>query len=332
LSAGGLAFAGPNGAVCPRHRSQELIVPEACPTCVICNNDRSAVDAETTSYLNLPEPFAVVACRDCGFRWLNPRPTAAEYTALYSDGYFAKAADNNTPETPWLRNFPPVEEDYSTAIVNRLTSHFRSRLRLLERLCPRKGSILDVGAATGDFVVLAREAGFETVGLEPSPAACHMAREKHGVSLTCGDLFSYDAGNKRFDVVHLNHVFEHLLDPAAALDRIRRLMHPDSLLVIEVPNQFENWPQKVRQIMNRIERLPRSLHSIHHTYFYTRTHLERLLSDHGFRVLRSKTFSLGRRLHIRPRPHNFVLGLIGWIGNLIGGYGEDIEVVATLDP
>ena len=242
-------------------------MPETVERCVICHREDSDKDAAATEYLNLPKPFAVVKCRGCDFRWLSPRPTADEYKALYSGAYFSSSSESSV-EMDWLRQFPPAAADYIEEALPARRWLYEDRVRMLRAMFPEKKSILDVGAATGEFLSIARQGGFEPHGIELSEYDCRMAAECHGFSLTHGDLLDFDAGDRRYDIVHLHHVFEHFTDPVVAARKLRSLMAIKGIVLIEVPSQFDNWPFKLRRFFGRDPRKVRDMHSIHHLYFY----------------------------------------------------------------
>ena len=304
-------------------------MPETVSECVICGHRNYTLDAAGTYLLNLPEPFNVIRCGRCDFRWLSPRPTAEEYVELYSESYFTRNIQIPA-DRAWIRDFPPFKEAYISDTLPRRRKHYESRLRLLRRLFPNNKRLLDVGAATGDFLDLARRYGYHVDGIEISAAACRMAMELNEILIENTDLGSFMLKDEPYDIVHLHHVFEHMTDPVGALQKIRTIMNDKSVLAIEVPNQFENWPYRVQRWYKGVDRLPRSLHSIHHPFFYSYRHILALLDQQGFEILRAKTFSFGRRLQLNRDLGNVVLGTIGWFGNRVGGYGEDIEVFATL--
>ena len=55
----------------------------------------------------------------------------------------------------------------------------------------RDGPILDIGTATGDFLVALREVGFTSLhGVDPSPDAARKALESHGLDVTPGTRVS----------------------------------------------------------------------------------------------------------------------------------------------
>ena len=46
---------------------------------------------------------------------------------------------------------------------------------------------------------------------------------------------------KKFDVIILNHVFEHLINPILYLKKIKKLLKKDSLIVLQMPNINKNF-------------------------------------------------------------------------------------------
>ena len=57
----------------------------------------------------------------------------------------------------------------------------KNKLNLINSHQPNKGRILDIGAGTGDFLSVAKNDGWQTVGVEPSEKAKAIAKSK-GVS------------------------------------------------------------------------------------------------------------------------------------------------------
>jgi SAM-dependent methyltransferase len=149
---------------------------------------------------------------------------------------------------------------------------------------------LDVGAATGEFVKVAREHGFDADGTEFSEYAVEQAKVNGIVldRLPLEDIRKDEA----YDIVHLNHVFEHLTDPTTELTHIRRLLRTNGILYIEIPYQFH--PVERLSFLVRRPRADFSLTSLHHPYFYTPRTIRRLLKAHGFDVLRVSLFSAER--------------------------------------
>jgi 2-polyprenyl-3-methyl-5-hydroxy-6-metoxy-1,4-benzoquinol methylase len=251
--------------------------------CPVCEADRWSVDDLATRILALPETHAIVVCAECGQRRLEPQLTDAELDDLYSGAYFSssQAVSMSLPRV----EAPP--NDYSRDVVGDRRKKFEQTLAKIKKQHPSARRLLDVGAATGELVRMARDFGFEADGIEMSQFAVSQAQEINGVTLERNTL----AGVLRsdyYDCIHLNHVFEHFNEPLTELRHIGRLLREGGLLYIEVPYQF----QIIEKLLFRVRRTTPALtlHSLHHAYFYTPDTLARVLSANGFEILSVSVF------------------------------------------
>lgn len=108
----------------------------------------------------------------------------------------------------------------------------KNKLNLINSLQPQKGKILDIGAGTGEFLSVAKNDGWQTIGVEPSERAKSIAKNK-GVSFVeeTGELESHS-----FDVISMWHVLEHVPDLDKQIKELKRLLKPSGTLIIAVPN------------------------------------------------------------------------------------------------
>ncbi len=104
------------------------------------------------------------------------------------------------------------------------------KIRLLDRYAGEERSLLDFGAGTGDLLYAARQKGFDVAGVEPNAKARTRAMEK-GIT-----LFDELPLGKKYQVITLWHVLEHLPEPEKTLENIRQLLHNSGTLFIAVPN------------------------------------------------------------------------------------------------
>lgn len=296
-------------------------MPIPVETCVVCASQSQRVDQKASYELNLIEPFQIVQCTNCGLRWLNPAPTDQEYEMIYTASYWDKA--EHAPDVPeWIRQFPA----WTGEIPDR-NPGYSERLQRLKSMAPAAKSVIDIGTGFGSFLAVARDLGWDIEGIELSEFGCQTAMKKYGIAVKRSSLDDYDAKGRTFDVVHLSHVFEHFTHPDRALDKLITLMHPGSLLVIEVPNQFREWVHLMVKWIKRVPRAERSLFSIHHPFYYQPGHIVRLCVQRGLTIRRVST-------HFPERwNENFqrkVLGKLDQIADSLGRHGTNIEVVAEL--
>ncbi len=210
-----------------------------------------------------------VRCEACGLVWLDPMPTAGEVAAYYEQSY----RDG-------------IYEPYAAAeTIRRLIAQHR-----LAAIRPhaRPGRWLDVGAATGHFVEAAVLAGIAAEGCELSGSAVERAR---GRGLTMHHAAVEDfTPTAPYDTITAFDVLEHLREPRAFLDRLRRWLAPGGTLALTLPDVSSIYPRLMRR--HWFYYAP----SDHLHYFDPRT-ITRLLGEHGFgraRVTRAyKPLTLG---------------------------------------
>ncbi|MGR0479912.1 MAG: methyltransferase domain-containing protein [Candidatus Electronema sp. V4] len=251
---------------------------EVVDYCILCESNHSTeVDSNFSNRLGLIDPFKCRKCSTCGLRWLSPRPTQEGYKLIYTmDNYFGGEYS---------------QESFSILEKSR-AKLFRDRLKRTSRLFNEyQGgkTLLDIGAATGQFVYEANMAGYNAFGIELSPEAIEQARKRYSVSLRQQSLQDLITQGYKFDIIHMNHVFEHILDPTICLKQCKKLLNVNGVLIIEVPQQFYNNLDKLKDILLMNSKHLFTPYSLHHTYFYTPNTLTMLLKDNGFAIRSLRT-------------------------------------------
>jgi len=160
--------------------------------------------------------------------WLDPRPTATLLPSYYRHYYThgSAAARHRRPALEWL---------YRGALST--LPYMRERERL-ERMYLGAGAgrrVLEIGCGDGSRLELLRRQGWQVTGQEVDEAAALRARAQ-GFEVLVGDVASIDLGREPFDAVVMNHVVEHLLEPASVLEHCRRLLGAAGVLVVTTPN------------------------------------------------------------------------------------------------
>jgi len=159
-------------------------------------------------------------------------------------------------------------------------SRFEAELRGLEDQGLR-GSVLDVGCATGAFLRHATHRGWRCSGVEIADYAREQVHAELGipVAASLADL----PADSRYDVVTLHHVLEHIHEPLGFLsDEIRPRV--GKRLLIEVPN-FGSLGSRVDGPHWK------DLRPDQHVIHYTPETLGRLVEQAGFKVHRIYTLA-----------------------------------------
>jgi len=115
----------------------------------------------------------------------------------------------------------------------------KNKLALINSYQFDKGRILDIGAGTGDFLSVAKNDGWEIIGIEPSDKAKEIASKK-GVTFVAN---TSELENHSFDVITMWHVLEHVPDLDYQIKELKRLLKPNGTLIVAVPN-FKSFDAK----------------------------------------------------------------------------------------
>ncbi len=177
--------------------------------------------------------------------------------------------------------------------------HKSNRLNLdswkfLTRYARSPRSILDIGCGNAGLLHLARESGWDVAGMELSQQAADAIREDQGIDVIVADFLQYDnAEGRRYDVVALRHVLEHLPDPILAMRKMGDLLKDGGLALLEFPNTGSFSYRSKRWLKNA--GLKNSKYSPDwrpgHVNEYCRRSFEYLLDRTGFELVVWRTYS-----------------------------------------
>lgn len=143
-------------------------------------------------------------------------------------------------------------------------------------------SVFDIGFGWAQALLYFHSKGIEVSGLEPSPEGVEYARSK--------GLEVYEAGiedftvtqGKRFDVVLMLNVLEHLSHPHKTLKSIQKhLLKPGGILVVEVPNEYNDF-QTSAVAEHGLEEW--WVCPPHHLNYFSTSSLKSLLEQCGYEV------------------------------------------------
>lgn len=168
----------------------------------------------------------VLLCNGCRNAFVPPSAIPENLESIYSQAYF---------EGGEATGYPGYRADRELLFQN-----FRERLDFIEKAGPPGRRLLDVGAAYGFFLKVARDAGWDASGVEIAPDCALEAARISGASVACGDFLDVPVPGP-FDVIVMLDVIEHLRDPAAAVARAFELLSPGGLLVIETGDFRAPW-------------------------------------------------------------------------------------------
>ena len=108
------------------------------------------------------------------------------------------------------------------------------RLHILEGQM-KSGRLLEVDCASGEFLALAKEDGFDVQGVDSSKLFVDFNRQ-NGIEVKHGIVEDFDSYPRSFDAIALFHLIEHVEDPVGFVQTLEPLLRQDGLLFVATPN------------------------------------------------------------------------------------------------
>jgi len=214
--------------VVPTHEETSEMWEEV--PCNLCGSRNASVkyqgttDQDTEKLLksycasgNFVSKETLVECNECGLVYTSPRLNREMILKGYTE-----------TEDP----------TYVSQAKGRILS-FGQCLKAVEKYV-KKGVVLDVGAAAGFFLKVAKDNGWKTYGIEPSKFLSDFGNKNYGVGITCGTVETCPVFPEKMDVVTLWDVLEHTFDPKDVLNRCNRYLKDGGYIVVNYPN-ISNW-------------------------------------------------------------------------------------------
>lgn len=172
-----------------------------------------------------------------GFMQLAEKPNAEQLAQYYADKYYQSEAGS-------------YRHEYSQDELQYFEVKWRQRYEIVKQLLKRDvGKLLDVGCGEGHILKFFHEAGWTVEGIDYSSAGLESINPAYGKFLSTGDI--YELLNNRskearhYDVIWLQNVLEHVLEPVELLKFLKGLLTDDGVLVITVPNDESAYQKEL---------------------------------------------------------------------------------------
>lgn len=228
-------------------KSEEKII------CSLCGSFENDFFCEKKGY-------KLYKCSKCRLLFVFPVPKLID---VYDDNYFSGAE----------RGFGYVDYD---ADKEPMISAFNYYIDLVNDLGLYNGKLLDIGAATGFFIAIAKKRGFDVTGIELSDFAARKGRE-NGLNVITGDLLDINFEPGSFDIVTMFDVLEHVPDPKKLIKEVSRILKPNGLIIINTPDAESLWAKILGKRWQLI--MPPE-----HINYFSPQNLSNYLKNNGYEV------------------------------------------------
>jgi len=273
-------------------------------TCPVCNHSDFELFLNTKDYFLSGENFQIQCCKNCSFKFTNPRPLESELQKYYeSPEYISHAVES--------RNI--FEKIYT--VVRSITIY--TKFRLVKKFF-RTGVILDIGSGTGEFLNYLNKKGISSKGIEAIEKAREFSKVQYGLEVLSPQNYN-SIPDQSFHVITMWHVLEHIFDLEKQIKEMKRILVNNGILIIAVPN-LNSYDSRYYNKYWAAFDLPR------HLYHFEQYSIKQLFENHQFELIKikpmyfdsfyvsllSEKYKTGKRKIVRP----FFIGLIS---NLLAG-------------
>ncbi len=261
--------------------------------CVLCGSQGTVVyhDLPDTVFANVAGTWDIRCCdnADCGLMWLDPMPKAEELGKAYNSYY--THAQECLPERGLKKAYHRLKASYQTQRYGYPYPYDDTpapawQTALLSLHPPRKteldfpftyladmpkGRLLEVGFGSGEMLDKLSTWGWQVEGIDFDPTAVANAKAR-GLNVRQGDFLA--EAPAQYDVIFLNHVWEHLPEPIAMLKACAERLSSGGRLLIAQPNSAAYGLDVYQQHWLALD-VPR------HVYLYQAKTLRRLAENCG---------------------------------------------------
>ncbi len=210
--------------------------------CVLCEN-------KDFEFVFAADKFHLYKCKKCGLVRIKEAPQVS-YNKYHRDTDYQK-------------------------FENLFRNIFQKRVTIIHKL-KSSGKVLDIGTSTGTMLTLFDKTKWQRFGIEPSGSAA--IAKSRGLKIYNKTFEGAKLPRNFFDVVILNHVLEHVVDPIQVLSKVKNILETDGIVLVDVPNfgglssqlTKARWPFLVPD---------------EHTFHFTKESLQKVFEKAGLEVI-----------------------------------------------
>jgi 2-polyprenyl-3-methyl-5-hydroxy-6-metoxy-1,4-benzoquinol methylase len=274
---------------------------ESLQACLVCDNESFTTYLTCTDHFLSQEAFTICKCDKCGFLFTNPRPSAVELPAYYKSPEYISHSNSRKGLQNTLYQ---LVRKYTLGRKYKLIRHYK-----------HKGRILDIGCATGEFLNYFKNRQWETFGIEPDEQARKMGISNYSLRIEDEDYLQ-KLPEASFDVITMWHVLEHVPLLNERIAQLRRLLSPNGILLIAVPNPASQDAKFYKSFWAAYD-VPR------HLYHFTQTTIKIIFSKHGFELVQ-KTPMKFDSYYVSILSQKYKNAKNGFLSGLLSGFVSNI--------
>lgn len=262
--------------------------------CILCGEKRTKPLYRTTDRMfGIKGTFTSVKCEGCGLIYLNPRPSARSLKIYYPETeYYSYSPDVTSRNKSkfslklYLKNKAYNRRSLTGKVIRKILKWKGNSLWSLAASRLPGDKILDIGCGAGDNLLIFKQFGWITTGVEISEKACYIGNERK-LNIFCGPLEKADFPDNLFDFILLNHTLEHLPNPLISLYEVKRILKSNGTVMICLPNHDSIQAKFFNRFYWQID-------SPRHLFSFTPRTFEKMVKKVELKIKAFRTHSTGR--------------------------------------
>jgi SAM-dependent methyltransferase len=230
--------------------------------CPICANDESVEIFNKDGYHHH-------RCTACDFIFVNP--------CLKPEAIIDNVYGNS--------DYPFFEAVNSESQLSFDRLRFLSVIQVIREKFPEKKSIYDIGCGSGFFLKLCKENGFNHIGgIDALEKAYLYAKDVLKLeNISYGDYREVAKSDKKYDVVSMWELLDHVVHPKELLNFAESLLNPEGIIIISVRNGFSLAARVLRERCNMFL-------GYAHTNFWNNRTFDLIGKQYNLDLLQLKTY------------------------------------------
>jgi len=230
--------------------------------CPICNTKQFHViysRVYDTGHIIGKRRINNVMCDNCGFMYMNPKPSAETLRSYYK-------------ETSSGDVYHEIRDGTRQGVL------IKERKEFIEKYLDKAkcSSFLDIGCGQGDLLISLDIPYWEKSCVEPSDAVRRL--KNTGIKIFKTPIERFKSGAKKYDAISCISSLEHFFDPNSVVGKLAALLKEDGYLFIEVPDSTKAVAQAAE------------FYSFEHLSHFTKGTLSKLLNKHGLSIVEYHTY------------------------------------------
>lgn len=186
-------------------------------SCPLCGSEKISRHYRIIKY---SLKFDTSRCSTCGFIFMNPQFKSRIIDDFYVKNYYSGSADYSYIDERKI-------EKYSAFVWN-------ARIKKIRKYADN-GNFLDIGCSFGGLLKSASKY-FTPYGIEKSDYSAKYAKKIFGKKIHCGTISDHPFMGKKFSVITMIELIEHLDDPEETIKKCFSMLDIGGLLVIQTAN------------------------------------------------------------------------------------------------